>query len=483
MNVQVKTYMKKKYILFFLCSFLLSGLSAQTLEQARTMFSKGQYKEAKPIFKKQVQSQPGNANYSFWYGVCCQQTGESDEAVKYLEVAVKKRVAGAQLYLGQAYNDTYRYEDAVSCYEEYIAELSRRKRPTEEVEKLLEKSKANLRMVKGVEEVCVIDSFVVNKNDFLSTYKLSEESGSLFSYNAYFQTEGKHPGSVYETEIGNKIYYGEANAGGKLRIMSSNKQLNEWSAGRPLPENINAAGNVNYPYVLTDGVTIYYATDSEGLGGYDIFVTRYNTNTDTYLTPENVGMPFNSPFNDYMYVIDEYNNLGWFASDRYQPEGKVCVYVFIPNSSKQTYNYEAIDPQKMIRLAKLHALRETWKNKNEVAEAQQRLAEAINHKPQERKSVDFEFVIDDRTTYNFLQDFKSKEARLLFQKYQQNRKDFEQQKDRLEELRNSYIKANKAEKDRIAPTILEIEKQMLQMNENLDTLEINVRNLEKTNSK
>lgn len=338
-------------------------------------------------------------------------------------------------------------------------------------------------MVKGVEEVCVIDSFVVNKNDFLSTYKLSEESGSLFSYNAYFQTEGKHPGSVYETEIGNKIYYGEANAGGKLRIMSSNKQLNEWSAGRPLPENINAAGNVNYPYVLTDGVTIYYATDSEGLGGYDIFVTRYNTNTDTYLTPENVGMPFNSPFNDYMYVIDEYNNLGWFASDRYQPEGKVCVYVFIPNSSKQTYNYEAIDPQKMIRLAKLHALRETWKNKNEVAEAQQRLAEAINHKPQERKSVDFEFVIDDRTTYNFLQDFKSKEARLLFQKYQQNRKDFEQQKDRLEELRNSYIKANKAEKDRIAPTILEIEKQMLQMNENLDTLEINVRNLEKTNSK
>lgn len=100
----------------------------------------------------------------------------------------------------------------------------------------------------------------------------------------------------------------------------------------------------------------------------------------------------------------------------------------------------------MIRLAKLHALRETWKNKNEVAEAQQRLAEAINHKPQERKSVDFEFVIDDRTTYNFLQDFKSKEARLLFQKYQQNRKDFEQQKDRLEELRNSYIKPIKPKK-------------------------------------
>ena len=84
---------------------------------------------------------------------------------------------------------------------------------------------------------------------------------------------------------------------------------------------------------------------AKDLGGYDIFVTRYNTNTDTYLVPENVGMPFNSPYNDYMYVIDEYNNLGWFASDRFQPEGKVCIYVFIPNNSKQTYNYEAMDQQ------------------------------------------------------------------------------------------------------------------------------------------
>ena len=49
---------------------------------------------------------------------------------------------------------------------------------------------------------------------------------------------------------------------------------------------------------MADGVTIYYASDGEGLGGYDIFVTRYNTNTDTYLVPENVGMPFNSPYND-----------------------------------------------------------------------------------------------------------------------------------------------------------------------------------------
>ena len=76
--------------------------------------------------------------------------------------------------------------------------------------------------------------------------------------------------------------------------------LDVWSLGKPLPGCINASGNANYPYVLSDGVTIYYASDGDGsMGGYDIFVTRYNTNTDTYLVPENVGMPFNSPYNDY----------------------------------------------------------------------------------------------------------------------------------------------------------------------------------------
>ncbi len=133
-------------------------------------------------------------------------------------------------------------------------------------------------------------------------------------------------------------------------------------------------------------------------------------------------MPFNSPYNDYMYVIDEYNNLGWFASDRFQPEGKVCIYVFIPNTSKQTYNYEAMEQQQIIRLAQIHSLKETWKDKQAVTEALQRLEAAISHKPKERRAMDFEFVIDDHTTYYLMSDFKSAKAKTLFQRYQQMEK-------------------------------------------------------------
>lgn len=472
--------MKGKYILFLIGSLFLGEVAAQTLEQARTLYNKGEYEKAKPVFKRYVKSQPSNGNYNFWYGVCCLKTGEAQEAVKPLEMAVKKRVTSGQLYLGQAYNATYRFEDAVNCFEDYIADLKKRKRSTEEAEKLLEKSKADLRMLKGVEDVCIIDSFVVDKASFLNAYKISEESGKLFTFNEFFKTEGDHPGTVYETEIGNKIYYSEQGKNGNLDIFSKNKLLNEWSKGRPLPGSINASGNANYPYVMSDGITIYYANDGEGLGGYDIFVTRYNTNTDTYLVPENVGMPFNSPYNDYMYVVDEYNNLGWFASDRFQPEGKVCVYVFIPNSSKQTYNYEAMEQNEIIRLAQIHSLKETWKDKKAVAEAQQRLAAAINHKPQERRTADFEFVIDDNTTYYLLNDFKSAKARQLFQRYRQMEKDYRQQEEKLDNMRTRYANSNKQEKAILTPAILDLEQRVMQMSGELDALEINVRNAEKT---
>lgn len=476
--------MKKKHILLFLFCFLLTGLSAQTLEQARILFTKGQYDKAKPVFKKYVKTQPANANYNYWYGVCCVETGEPEEAVKFLEFAVKKRIQNAPLYLGQAYDASYQFENAIQSYEEYIEAMTKKKQSVEAAEKLLEKSKANLRLLKGVEEVCIIDSFVTNKSDFLNVYKISEESGKIFTFNDYFKTEGNNPGTVYETEIGNKIYYSELDKNKTLDIFTKNKMMNEWSQGKPLPESINDTGNTNYPYVLTDGVTIYYASDgANSMGGYDIFVTRYNTNTDTYLTPDNVGMPFNSPYNDYMYAIDEYNNLGWFASDRFQPEGKVCVYVFIPNSSKQAYNYEAMDPKQIVRLAEIHSLKDTWKNKNEVAQARQRLEAAINHKPQEQRTVDFEFIINDNATYYDLNDFKSPKAKELFLKYQQLEKDYQQQKNKLDEQRQLYVTASKEEKTKMAPAILDLEKRVQQMAQEVDTQAINIRNTEIQNIK
>ena len=472
--------MKNKYILLLLFVFWGTHASAQTLAQAKALYEKGQYEQAKPAFKKFVKSQPNNGNYNLWYGVCCLNTGEAEEAIKYLETAVKRRATSGQLFLAQAYNATYRFEDAVNTYEDYIAELAKRKRSTTEAEKLLEKSKANLRLLKGVEEVCFIDSFVVDKKNFLEAYKISPESGKLFMYDAYFENSNGTGGTVYETELGNKIYYSELQKDSTLNILSRNKMMDEWGKGSMLPGSINESMNASYPYVLADGITIYYAADGPAsMGGYDIFVTRYNTNADTYLTPENVGMPFNSPYNDYMYVIDEFNNLGWFASDRYQPDGKVCVYVFIPASSKQVYNYESMDKNKLIKLARLHSIRDTWTDESLVTDARKRLREIMQEKPETKKHHEFEFVIDDRNTYHYAADFRSPQAKAQFKKYLQLEESYNQQLGKLENMRTQYSRVNQNEKNKMAPAILDLEKRVQQLVTEIDRAAIQVRKLEK----
>ena len=79
----------------------------------------------------------------------------------------------------------------------------------------------------------------MDKDRFLEAYKISPESGKLFTYNDFFQNKEEVEATVYETELGNKIYYGERQSDGKLSILARNKMQGEWSKGSLLPSSIN----------------------------------------------------------------------------------------------------------------------------------------------------------------------------------------------------------------------------------------------------
>ena len=100
---------------------------------------------------------------------------------------------------------------------------------------------------------------------------------------------------VYMNQKEDKIYYAHSTDGNHNCLFTQSKLMDQWGDEKQLPMNINSDADDGYPFVLSDGVTIYYASKGNGsLGGYDLFVTRYNINSDTYLTPEQLGMPYNS---------------------------------------------------------------------------------------------------------------------------------------------------------------------------------------------
>lgn len=463
--------MYKKYIitLFALCC---TGIAmAQSLEQAKKLFLDGEFEEAKPIFQKLVKQAPSNANYNYWYGACCYETGEKKEARPYLEKSVARKVIDAYRYLGKLNYDFYRFDEAVENYEDHIEWLEKKKRSTEQAEEELTVIRQAARMIKGVEDVTVIDSVVVDKDKFLNAYKLGKEAGKIYK-------NDKIAGTIYQTEIGNEVIFSDMTQDSIMQLYSNIRLLDGWSDAEPLT-SLNEKGNVNYPFLMSDGITLYYASDGEGsLGGYDIFVTRYDSEDGSYLRPDNIGMPFNSPANDYMYAIDDYNNIGWFASDRNQPEGQVCIYTFIPNDTKEVLDYENTDEETIIDAASLRSISMTWKDEDKVKQGKQRLSSVmLAQLPQERKG-DFTFVINDANVYYTLSDFHSARARKLYQQLAQKQKDCTALEEELEAKRSQYAGSSKMQKERLAPSILDTEERILQLHKEIDELSTEIRSEE-----
>ncbi|GAB6394816.1 MAG: tetratricopeptide repeat protein [Bacteroidales bacterium] len=437
-----------------------NGLQAQSLEQAKKWYAEGDYAQAKPAFERLVKQSPNNASYNHWYGVCCYETGDLATAEKYLGTGVKRRVQDSYRYLGDLYFKTYRFDEAAAMYEDYIGILAKKKESAEAYKEKLDLAGKLQRMVEKVEDVRIIDSMTVDKSRFAAAYVLSEESGSVAPYKEFFQTNEAVLSTVYMNEIGDKIFYAHPSGGAnRYALFTQSKLLDTWGDPKRLPDNINAPdADCNYPFVLPDGVTLYYASKGNGsVGGYDLFVTRYNTNADSYLAPEQLGMPFNSPANDYMLAIDETKGLGWFVSDRNQPEGQVCVYLFIPDEAHR--RLEGDDMATKRARAAIASIADTWERNADYSELI-RLAHTRIPSAKEEFKKDFEFIVRTGLVYYTLKDFQSGEARTNYEKALDLHRQIGELETQLSGLRLAYAQGNSAKKAQLKAPILQAEEQL-----------------------
>ncbi len=453
-----------------------NSLYAQSLDQAKKLYTEGNYIEAKPAFERLVKQAPNNASYNHWYGVCCFETGDMQTAEKHLEIGVKRRVQESYRYLAELYINTYRFDQAAEMYEEYISILTKKKQDVEPYTIRLELAEKAQRMMERVESIQIIDSIVIDKNEFLSAYTLSEEAGSLTTFKEFFNKNEAVYSTVYMNEKEDKIYYAEPTNLGGYRLFTQSRLLDKWGDVKELPDNINSSGDENFPYILSDGVTMYFASTGNGsLGGYDLFVTRYNTNSDTYLTPEQLGMPFNSFANDYMLVIDETKGLGWFVSDRNQPEDKVCVYLFIPDEHRTRIEGEETELKRS--RAAITSIAETWKPGVDYSELINLAHEEIpSGKDEIRK--DFTFVINDKLVYYTLDEIKNPEARNYYERVVSLNNQINGINEKLADLRKAYSQGNSARKEQLKPTILQAENELFNLLRQPDELEKKARNVE-----
>lgn len=350
----------------------------------------------------------------------------------------------------------YDFALAAEILEYQIGELTKKKQPTINEERLLEAAHNSQIKLRATEQVTFIDSLVLPKNEVLKQIRLSQESGSIMTCADFFKAGKGTECTLFLNELGNRIVYSEANAKGHLRLLEKTLIGGEWSQGKQLTGfREEEDDNLNFPFMLSDGITMYYAAEcEESLGGYDIFMTRYDADEGQFLAPENIGMPFNSPANDYLMVIDEFLQLGWFVTDRNQPEDKVCLYMFIPTETRRIFNADNIGKEKLASLARIMSIKDTWTDIAAVNEAKERLAEARQDTKDETKNRDFTFVVNDSKTCYSLTDFKNSQAQQKAKTWHEAQKAIDEKTDELKALRERYATMNDAERSKIKSEIL-----------------------------
>jgi tetratricopeptide (TPR) repeat protein len=325
--------MRIKHIIFsLLWSLSVYALQGQSLGEAKSWYLEGRYAEALPVFQREYLNDADNAALNQWIGVSLLRTGKILEAEKYLTYASQKKIPESFIYLGELYAKLYRFEDAEEAFGKYQRANRRNEEALEKLAVKREEADKLRRTTNRTEDIQIIDSLVLPKSGFLSAYNLSLSSGSLMAVNDFFKNFTASDKTLFMNERQDKIYYSQGDTDSGDDLFTMDKLLDSFGNEKKLSESINMDGDQAYPFMMSDGLTIYFAsTGHQSLGGYDLYVSRYHIASDAYLTPNQLNMPFNSPFNDYMMVIDEEKGIGWFASDRFQPADSVCIYTFIPN--------------------------------------------------------------------------------------------------------------------------------------------------------
>ena len=135
-------------------------------------------------------------------------------------------------------------------------------------------------------------------------------------------------GGIYVPEGATDIYYSAKDELGIRNIYGTSLTDSLWSAPALLNEQLTSSSDEIYPMLSPDGQSLYFASKGlYGMGGYDLYVSKRNKETGDWDVPVNMGFPYSSPYDDFLFVNTEDGKYSIFASNRACGRDSVTIYV------------------------------------------------------------------------------------------------------------------------------------------------------------
>ncbi|MEN9610723.1 MAG: OmpA/MotB protein [Bacteroidota bacterium] len=103
---------------------------------------------------------------------------------------------------------------------------------------------------------------------------------------------------------------------GGMDIYVSRKNKKGWSRPENLGDNINTAGHEAFPFYDGNGHLYFASKGHPGFGGFDMFVSHYDSTLNKWGKAINLGLPLNSSYDDHNFCLDSTGTAGAFTSSR-----------------------------------------------------------------------------------------------------------------------------------------------------------------------
>lgn len=166
-------------------------------------------------------------------------------------------------------------------------------------------------------------------SDFFLFYPMTDKSWRAKPNQLDSLSDEPFVRATYIPDGAGTLFYSALESGDGVRnIYQTHFQDTTWSAPELINEQMTSLSNEIYPMLSPDGKSLYFASKGlYGVGGYDLYVSTFNKDTQDWGTPVNMGFPISSPYDDFLYFSTDDGRYSIFASNRECSRDSVFLYV------------------------------------------------------------------------------------------------------------------------------------------------------------